>query len=557
MIMPSWSARPRIPRRFAGLALLACLAATAGAADLRVMSFNLRYGTAPDREHAWPGRRDAVVATITGFAPDLLGTQECLAFQRDELLAALPGYAVVAAGRDDGAEAGEMCAAFYRRDRFALRDHGTFWLSPTPAVVASRGWDAALPRIATWLRLEDRASGRELLWLDTHFDHQGDQARRQSAAQLHAWLRDHRGQAQLVVTGDFNAPADQGPGGPYTDLLGDSEPALLRDTFAIAHPADTAGTFHGFTGRAERGRIDWILASPELAVLEAAVVSAAPGGVWPSDHFPVTAVLAAGSGSALQRVAAFNLAVADVFAASVVDSLLAAERDLPVATRVSRWAWRLAAAGGTTYRFGLAAGGYADAGRLLPGREYDCISLIYRVSELARARDGREALAIALATRFAGAPADSVVDAEGRVRYDHPSHLDYSVDMIRSGHWGDDVTDRLAGARPDPQGTARYAAGTVAVVPADSLRTDELRDGDLVWFVLSASDPPAAALRRDHGLWVGHAGVVVVRDGMVWLVHAASRPLPGWYDAPGVVRVPLAVYLARVERYDGLMVTRF
>ncbi len=536
---------------------LALVATTTLSADLRVMSFNIRYGTAPDGDHAWPHRRDAVITTITDVAPDLLGTQECLAFQRDELAAGLPDHAVVAAGRDDGAEAGEMCASFYRADRFALIDHGTFWLSEAPMTVASRGWDAALPRIATWLRLSDRESGDQILWLNAHFDHQGEEARRQSASLLNAWLREHQGAAVLVVTGDFNSPAGAGPGSAYRRLLHDGGGPLLSDPFTRLHGGIEAATFHGFTGVAERGRIDWVLASPLLQPLAAGVDHSAPDGVWPSDHFPVIAVLGLPTPSPLARAVDLNAGVPGVFTEAALDSLLALEQSRPTARRVADWAWRLADAGATSYRFGLADGGYAADGRLAPGRVHDCISLVYRATELARAGDARQALAVALATRFAGAPLDEVVGPDGRVDYDHPAHLDYSVDMIRSGQWGDDVTASLSGARPDPSGSARYPAGTVAVVPEDSLHTDDLHDGDIVWFVLSADDPRAAALRRDHGLLVGHAGVIVRRGGEAWLVHAASRPLTGWYEAPGVVRVPLAAYLERVDRYDGVIVTRF
>ena len=112
--------------------VLLLAAATATAADLDVMSFNIRYGLADDGEDSWPHRREHVVDTITAHDPDLLGTQECLAFQRDYLTDNLPGYTVVGVGRDDGAGAGEMCAAFYRTTRFELLDQGTFWLSETP-----------------------------------------------------------------------------------------------------------------------------------------------------------------------------------------------------------------------------------------------------------------------------------------------------------------------------------------------------------------------------------------------------------------------------------------
>ena len=125
---------------------------------VRVMSFNIRYGTANDGINRWELRKEFLVDTIRDFDPDLLGTQETLASQRDYLADALKSYAVVAAGRDDGKQAGEMAALYYRKDRFEAIDEGHFWLSETPEKVGSKGWDAALPRIATWVKLKDLRS---------------------------------------------------------------------------------------------------------------------------------------------------------------------------------------------------------------------------------------------------------------------------------------------------------------------------------------------------------------------------------------------------------------
>ncbi len=414
---------------------------------------------------------------------------------------------------------------------------GTFWLSEAPGEVASRGWDAALPRVATWVRLIRRETGHEILWLNTHFDHRGERARRESAVLIHRWLATEAGAAAVVVTGDFNAPADATPDAVHQNLLrGPAPRPLLTDTWTEIHgsSAGPADTFHGFTGVPSRGRIDWALASPELPVLAAAVDRHHEGGRYPSDHFPVTATLGLPPRGDLARAQVFNRTLAG----DATDQDLAAEQGRPTALRQGDWAARLAARSDLGYRFGLADGGYAAAGRLAPGGDHDCISLVYRVCELARARTVDHALSVALATRFAGAVAESPVLADGRVDYDHAAHLDYSVDMIRSGRWGGDVTARLTGARPDPLGSARYPALSVVTVPKAALDLAELRHGDVVWFVLSPDDQRAASLRRDHGLMVGHAGVVV-RDGdAVQLVHAASRPLTGWYEAPGVVSVP-------------------
>jgi hypothetical protein len=129
--------------------------------------------------------------------------------------------------------------------------------------------------------------------------------------------------------------------------------------------------------------------------------------------------------------------------------------------------------------------------------------------------------------------------------------------MIRSGWWGEDQTGRLTGAAPDTVGSSRYAAGSFVAVPQDKLVEDELREGDIVWFVLAPDHEAGARLRREYGLVIGHIGIVIMEEGRPWLVHAASSDLPGWYEGGTVVTVPLVEYLQRVERYSAILVTRF
>ena len=279
---------------------------TAVAEPVVVMSFNIRYGTASDGENAWPHRRDRVIDCIRGADPDLLGTQETLAFQRDELATGLPGYACVSAGRDDGAEAGEMAALFYREARFERIDAGHFWLSPTPEVVGSKGWDAALPRIASWVRLRDRQQpeGGEILFLNTHFDHRGSQARLESARLIRRWLTEHAADCRVVVTGDFNAAEGSGPYAEVFSNAADSNEGLrpLVDTLRAVKPraTDDEGTFTGFRADQVRGgRIDWIGCSADWQVRSAAIDRSGDEGRTPSDHAAVTASLvapAAGAG---------------------------------------------------------------------------------------------------------------------------------------------------------------------------------------------------------------------------------------------------------------------
>ena len=265
-------------------------AAEVATADVRVMSFNLRYGLAADGDDAWEHRHDLVFDAIAAFSPDLLGVQECLDFQGAFLRANLPDHDFVGAGRDDGNSGGEMCAVFFRRDRFELVDSGHFWLSETPEVVASRAWDAALTRMATWVILRTRDQRPEtFLYLNTHFDHVGETARRESAKVIRAQLAIIAPDLPVIVTGDFNAAADAALDGPYRVLTADG---ALIDTYRALHEAAPGeGTFNSFRGESDGDRIDWILCTSDWVVREAGIVRSERRGRYPSDHFPVTAEL--------------------------------------------------------------------------------------------------------------------------------------------------------------------------------------------------------------------------------------------------------------------------
>jgi len=248
------------------------------------LTYNLRYDNPADCEDAWPVRRDFLAGQLRFHRPDVFGIQEGLHRQLEYLQEQLPPYSRVGVGRDDGRQAGEYSALFYRTDRFRALESGTFWLSETPDTV-SKGWDAALPRICTWALLEDTAT-RERMWVfNTHFDHIGRVARRKSAELLVQKINEKNTAGDpVVLMGDFNSePAEE----PIQVLR-----AALHDARAhsLEPPFGPDGTFNGFKFHEPvTRRIDYIFVNDGLRVGQYAVLSDARNCHYPSDHLPVLA----------------------------------------------------------------------------------------------------------------------------------------------------------------------------------------------------------------------------------------------------------------------------
>jgi endonuclease/exonuclease/phosphatase family metal-dependent hydrolase len=266
--------------------LLARQPAAATPLTLRVMSFNIRYGTANDGDNHWDTRKAFLVDVLRGEKPDVIGVQEALHAQLAYILEGLPGYAMVGVGRDDGVRAGEHSAILYRTAALSVSRSDTFWFSDTPDRVASKSWGNTITRICTWAQL-GTPGGQPLYVYNVHLDHQSQPSREKSAALLRARIDARDPKAPAIVTGDFNA------GEKNAAVASMLAGGALRDAFRVKQPeASPVGTFSGFTfGQVDGEKIDYIFVTPEWEVVDAAIVRTARDNRYPSDHFPVTATL--------------------------------------------------------------------------------------------------------------------------------------------------------------------------------------------------------------------------------------------------------------------------
>jgi endonuclease/exonuclease/phosphatase family metal-dependent hydrolase len=269
--------------------------ATATAADsrpVRVMSFNIRYQNENDGKNGWEFRREDVAGVFRFHHVDAAGLQEAVRSQIDDLTKQLPEYAWLGAGRLDGKDEGEFTPILYRRDRLELLESGTSWLSETPEIVGSKGWDAALPRILTFAKFKDRQTGREWYLFNTHFDHVGVKARDESARLLRQAIGKLPKDSAVVAMGDFNCMEDSSP---YKVLIeakpSDDAEFNLRDArYCSATRHHGPGTtWNGFYGAVPGQKIDHIFVNQRISVLQHGILTDQLDDRFISDHFPVLA----------------------------------------------------------------------------------------------------------------------------------------------------------------------------------------------------------------------------------------------------------------------------
>lgn len=260
---------------------------TSAPQPVNVMSFNIRYDNPEDSLDNWQYRKDRAANAIRFYDVDIVGTQEVLHNQLEDLKQRLPGYAVIGVGREDGKEKGEYSALWYKTDRFDLLDSGYFWLSETPEVAGSKGWDGACERIASWAKLQDKKSGKKYFALNTHLDHVGVAARREGISLILDRVKELSDGLPVIVTGDFNSDPQSDVIKHITDAADPEHLTDSREVAAIVY--GPSWSFHDF-GKIPYDRrplIDYVFVNDGLKVLRYGVLAETENNAFLSDHAPV------------------------------------------------------------------------------------------------------------------------------------------------------------------------------------------------------------------------------------------------------------------------------
>lgn len=255
--------------------------------SMNIATYNLRYDNKGDSVagNGWKARYPVQAQIIRFQDLDVFGTQEGLHHQLVNLADSLPGYKWIGIGRDDGKEKGEHSAIFYKADKYTVIKSGNFWMSGTDTEHPNKGWDAALPRICTWVQLKDKKTGFVFNFFNLHMDHVGIEARRESSKLVVSKIKEMVGTVPTILTGDFNIDQHN----ESYAVVNDS--GLLKDCYVLSPVKLATGpTFNSFKidgGRGGDARIDHIFVSKQFKVNRYGILTNSYNGHFPSDHFPV------------------------------------------------------------------------------------------------------------------------------------------------------------------------------------------------------------------------------------------------------------------------------
>ncbi|MCE4563038.1 endonuclease/exonuclease/phosphatase family protein [Maribellus sp. CM-23] len=250
---------------------------------MNIMSFNIRLNTSADGENAWPNRITMVNGLLRFHDADIFGLQEAFYGQITDIENGLPGFEWIGVGRDDGEKEGEFSPIFFNKAKFILLENGHFWLSQN-CDKPGLGWDAACNRVVTWGKFQSKVTGKKFFVFNTHFDHIGVEARKNSALLIRDKIKEITGNNgfPVILTGDFNLTPDSEPIGMIKKYMADS-----RD-ITEEPPYGPTGTFQGFKMDApQENRIDYVFVNSKVKVLKYATLTDSKNQRFPSDHFPV------------------------------------------------------------------------------------------------------------------------------------------------------------------------------------------------------------------------------------------------------------------------------
>ncbi len=245
---------------------------------VRVCTFNIRFACdEKDISNIWYYRLPRIITQMNELSPDLIGFQEAMLIQYEQLAEKLSDYDSEFLSRDG--KSGEGTPIFYKKDRFELVEKGSYYLNEHPDE-PGLGWDAVCLRVASYVSLKDKKTGKRFTYFNTHLDHVGSLAQVNGIKLMVEKMEEYGG--SMILSGDFNVIE-----GSETYNVASS---LLNDSKKIAKSVHESITYHGYgssSASVKNGCIDYIFVSSDIKVENYCVYDELVDGGYASDHYAV------------------------------------------------------------------------------------------------------------------------------------------------------------------------------------------------------------------------------------------------------------------------------
>jgi endonuclease/exonuclease/phosphatase family metal-dependent hydrolase len=252
--------------------------------EIKICSANIRYENNEDGIHSWSNRKALLAHFFNSQNLDILGTQE----GRENQIRSIENEInlKIAAHHRNWIEERMYPTLFYNEHKLNLIDSGDFWLSETPLIAGSSSFNSAFPRLATWIKVQNKKNLKCYLVINVHLDHVLPETRIEQAKVMSLMIKKINSENyHSILFGDFN----DSPNGQVYQIL--CEELKLIDLWK-ENNLNEETSYHAFNGPTHPGsRIDWMLGSNELKCNHIYLDKTCIDGIYLSDHFPLVATL--------------------------------------------------------------------------------------------------------------------------------------------------------------------------------------------------------------------------------------------------------------------------
>ncbi len=265
---------------------------------IKVVSFNLKRDASMGKKNKWNDRKDIAADIIKKSGASIIGVQELLPTMKNDFKNILNNqFTIIGEGRYGGSKPSndEHSDIIFKNDKIEVIEHKTFWLSKKPEKQCSRGTLAVFPRICTVAEVLIKDTNQKIRVFNTHFDHISWIARKLGVRIILEYMNRFNNIEPMptILMGDLNCKPDSKAAKILRYNLHNYKSIHLNDVYTRCDKNEMCNTFHNFKGIKDNRKqpIDYMFVSDDFEIEKTYISTEDYNGQYPSDHYPLVALL--------------------------------------------------------------------------------------------------------------------------------------------------------------------------------------------------------------------------------------------------------------------------